>query len=285
MTSSSATLNGTVNANGLSTTAWFNYGTSAGSYTSTSTTQSVSGSSYTLISIGIGGLSPDTTYYYRIAAQNIIGITYGDEMSFTTVADTIAPFCSISINNGVVHTNNSTVSIYLNASDNIGVTGYYISEDSTVPSTSDDGWTAITSTTDYQADVTYTLSNDDGSNTVYVWFKDASGNISDAASDSILLDTTAKGIISGFVFGIRGFSIESVKIRLKRSNSRVLKKTFSDEDGFFEFTDLDADTYIITALKSGYKTVKQTITLEEREEEYIWILMKKTGRKRTVKDL
>ena len=77
----------------------------------------------------------------------------------------------------------------------------------------------------------------------------------------------------------RGNPVESVKIRLKKSNSRVLKKTFSDEDGFFEFTDLDADTYIVTTLKSGYKTVKQTITLEEGEEKDIEIVMKKTARK------
>lgn len=37
-TPTSATLNGTVNANGLSTSAWFNYGITSGSYSSTSTT-------------------------------------------------------------------------------------------------------------------------------------------------------------------------------------------------------------------------------------------------------
>src|SRR3972149_7042684 len=73
VTSSSATLNGTVNANGLSTTAWFNYGISSGSYTGTSTTQSVSGSSDTTVSIGVSGLSSSTTYYYRIAATSSAG--------------------------------------------------------------------------------------------------------------------------------------------------------------------------------------------------------------------
>ena len=93
------------------------------------------------------------------------------------------------------------------------------------------------------------------------------------------------GQISGYVYDMKGNPVESVKIRLKRPNSRVLKKTFSDEDGFFEFTDLYADTYIITAIKKGYKTVKQTITLESGEEKDIEIVMKKMGRKRTVKDL
>lgn len=87
------------------------------------------------------------------------------------------------------------------------------------------------------------------------------------------------GRISGYVYNMKGNPIESAKIRLKRADSRVLKKTFSDEDGFFEFTDVDADTYIITALKSGYKMVKQMITLEEGEEVDIEIEMKKTARK------
>lgn len=58
-----------------------------------------------------------------------------------------------------------------------------------------------------------------------------------------------------------------------------MKKTVSDEDGLFEFTDLDADTYIITAIKKGYKIAKQTITLEEGEEKDIEIVMKKTRKR------
>ena len=86
ITSSSATLNGTVNANGLSTTAWFEYGTTSGSYGSTSSTQSVSGSSNTTVSIGISGLSASTTYYYRLVAQNSAGTQYGSEKSFASAS-------------------------------------------------------------------------------------------------------------------------------------------------------------------------------------------------------
>lgn len=56
---------------------------------------------------------------------------------------------------------------------------------------------------------------------------------------------------------------------------KVLRKTISDEDGLFEFTALDADTYIITAIKKGYKRTKQTLTLEEGEEKEIEMEMKK----------
>lgn len=66
---------------------------------------------------------------------------------------------------------------------------------------------------------------------------------------------------------------------LKLVNSKILRKTISDEDGLFEFTDLDADTYIITAIKKGYKIARQTITHEEGEEVDIEIVMKKTKRR------
>ena len=59
----------------------------------------------------------------------------------------------------------------------------------------------------------------------------------------------------------------------------MIRKTISDEDGLFEFADLDANTYNITALNKGYKTVKQTVTLEAGKEKDIEIVMKKTRRK------
>ena len=81
----SVSLYGTVNPNGLATTVWFEYGTSSGSYSNTSSTQNVSGTTTQRIRSDIGGLLLSTqadyyyTYYYRIAAQNSAGISYGSE--------------------------------------------------------------------------------------------------------------------------------------------------------------------------------------------------------------
>ncbi|MBF8264796.1 MAG: hypothetical protein HW384_660 [Dehalococcoidia bacterium] len=190
VTSNSAALDGTVNASGLSTTSWAEYGVSSGSYTSKSTIQSVSGSNDTAVSFSISGLSEAKTYYYRLVAQNSVGTTYGSEMSFDSL-DATVPNGSIIINKGATYTKSPYSTLTLSATDNVGVMGYYLSTNTTTPSASDAGWMPVASTASYSANVKYTLSSGDGSKAVYVWFKDAAGNISNTASDSITLDTTA----------------------------------------------------------------------------------------------
>ncbi len=190
VTSTAAALNGTVNASGLSTTAWFEYGDTSGSYAGSSATQSISGSDDTTVSFNVSGLSEAKTYYYRLVAQNSVGTTYGSEMSFDT-SDATAPTCSITINNGATYTNAASVTLSLSATDNVGVAGYYLSPNATAPSAADAEWTSITSTASYSANVAYTLSSGDDSKTVYVWFKDAAGNVSNTASDAVTLDMTA----------------------------------------------------------------------------------------------
>ena len=84
VTTDSATLAGTVNGNGLSSTAMFSYGVASGAYTGTSTTQSMSATGTTTVSIGISSLSAGTMYYYRLAANHSSGTSTGNEASFST---------------------------------------------------------------------------------------------------------------------------------------------------------------------------------------------------------
>jgi alpha-tubulin suppressor-like RCC1 family protein len=87
--------------------------------------------------------------------------------------------------------------------------------------------------------------------------------------------SSEKGSISGDITDTEGYPIESAKIRLKGKRTKVSKKTTSDEYGFFEFTDLSADTYTITATRKGYKKGKQVVTLGQGEDANIAIEMKK----------
>jgi len=88
ITTTSAILNGTVNANDFSTTAWFEYDTSSGSYRKTTSSQIISGSDDTSMTANLSGLSSGTTYYFRLAAENKEGASYGDEASFATLSVT-----------------------------------------------------------------------------------------------------------------------------------------------------------------------------------------------------
>ena len=80
---SSATLNGTVNPHGLSTTVRFQYGRTT-SYGSTTANQTKTGNNYQNVSANISGLAANTAYHFRIVATNSGGTRYGSDKTFTT---------------------------------------------------------------------------------------------------------------------------------------------------------------------------------------------------------
>jgi hypothetical protein len=87
ITTGSATLNGTVNPNGSSTTVTFEYGLTALYGTEVAADQSpVSGTTNVAVSKSINGLSPDTLCHYRVKAVNGGGTTYGSDRTFTTAS-------------------------------------------------------------------------------------------------------------------------------------------------------------------------------------------------------
>jgi hypothetical protein len=79
-----ATLNGTVNANGLSTTVTFEYDSTSIGYISTVTAfqNPVTGDSVTNVSADISGLTPGVTYHFRVKAENSDGECHGDDIQF-----------------------------------------------------------------------------------------------------------------------------------------------------------------------------------------------------------
>ncbi len=85
VSTNSATLNGTVNANGLSTTVKFQYGTTTGYGSEITATQSpVTGSSNVAVSRGLIGLTPNTLYHYRVIGTNSAGPANGADQTFIT---------------------------------------------------------------------------------------------------------------------------------------------------------------------------------------------------------
>jgi hypothetical protein len=81
-----ATLAGTVNPNGTSTSAFFEYGTTT-SYGFTTPSQSAgSGTSAVTIQQAVSGLFCGTVYHFRIVAVTTFATTYGSDRTFTTSA-------------------------------------------------------------------------------------------------------------------------------------------------------------------------------------------------------
>ena len=103
VTSASSTLNGMVNPNALNTTVKFQYGLST-SYGNevTAAPNPVMGTSVVAVSAAIAGLSPGSTYHYRIVATNVVGTTNGLDGTFITLANPLPTLTSINPLSGAV---------------------------------------------------------------------------------------------------------------------------------------------------------------------------------------
>jgi len=81
-----STLSGGVNAEGISTTVQFDYGTTTSYGTTVTASQSpVTGTIGVSVSSDITGLTPNTLYHYRVKATNSAGTSYGADSTFTTL--------------------------------------------------------------------------------------------------------------------------------------------------------------------------------------------------------
>jgi uncharacterized protein (TIGR02145 family) len=109
---SSATLNGSVNANYMPTVVTFEYGTTtAYGNTITATQSPINGNSSTNVNINITGLAVATTYHYRVKTENSLGTNYGSDLTFTTLGQ--VPSIST-----LAATNITTVAAQLNGTVN-----------------------------------------------------------------------------------------------------------------------------------------------------------------------
>jgi uncharacterized protein (TIGR02145 family) len=81
-----ATINGTVNANGFSSSLTFEYGTNTSYGNSVAASPAtVTGSDNNQVSVNLTGLAVNTLYHYRVSANNCGGTVTGNDMTFTTL--------------------------------------------------------------------------------------------------------------------------------------------------------------------------------------------------------
>lgn len=86
LSSDSADITGTVNANNIATQAFFQYSRLPDFSTvdGTVTAGDVAGSETATVSANVAGLAAGATYYWRLGATNAVGTSVGDTQSFTT---------------------------------------------------------------------------------------------------------------------------------------------------------------------------------------------------------
>lgn len=129
LTSSGATLNGSVNANNESAAVTFEYGLTAGYGTTITIALPVTGSVLTPVSSTLTGLLPNNSYHFRINANTAAGIVHGNDQTFTTLAIPATVVTEIPTNvngtsaqlNGTVNANNASTAV----SFNFGLTTAY----------------------------------------------------------------------------------------------------------------------------------------------------------------
>jgi hypothetical protein len=91
ITSTGATVNGTVNPRGVATTYRFEYGATTGYGTSTAPANVGAGSGAAAVTAALSDLAPGTTYHFRLVATSEDGTTGSDDAQFTTATMAAPP--------------------------------------------------------------------------------------------------------------------------------------------------------------------------------------------------
>jgi hypothetical protein len=205
-------------------------------------------------------IDSDADGYTNIAEINARTFP-GDATSYpsSTTTDTTAPIVTVFS----IPSTSSTLVIPISAfaaTDNVGVTGYLVTETSTKPSAAVTGWTAT-------PPASYTVSAS-GTYTLYGWAKDASGNVSVSKSASVVVSLSGSGggkgsggknsgaaRISGVVKDIvTGAPVSGAVI------SDGKRSATTDSTGAYILKEA-AGNYTLTVSKSGYLSTSQIATV------------------------
>jgi len=157
-----ATLNGTVNANYLTTIVTFEYGiTTSYGQTVTATQSPVTGSSNTNVSAIITGLIEGTIYHFRVKAVNSLGTSDGSDVTFTTT-----PLTTVTDIDGNSY-NVVTIGTQVWMKENLKTTKY--NDGTVIPNITDNtAWEALT--TGAYSDYDNTPSNSTTYGRLYNWY-------------------------------------------------------------------------------------------------------------------
>src|SRR5271157_5579417 len=119
-----------------------------------------------------------TLYAWAKDAAGNVSTSLNRTVTITLAGDTTPP----TVTGFVIPSTATSLTVNITtftATDNVGVTGYMLTETSATPSASASGWRAT-------APATYTFTSA-GTKTLYAWAKDAAGNVSTSLSDTVII--------------------------------------------------------------------------------------------------
>ena len=120
----SVDFNGSVNPNRATTQYWFEYGTTASLGNTTPFTNVGENSSDLQIKYALGGLNPNTVYYFRLNAQNQFSTMNGNILTFRTAGPTNITIPVVSTRSAT-SINNNTATLRANINPNGADTTYW----------------------------------------------------------------------------------------------------------------------------------------------------------------
>jgi hypothetical protein len=223
LTSTSATLNGTINANNSSTTVTFCYGVDPTLNTCTSvgatTNGTVTGTSNTSATYNATSLTTGTTYYFRVIGVNSAGTTQGTILNFTPTLT--APTITLSYTD-ITYGDSSNASPTLTENSDGTSTAYSTSSSSICSVNSSTG--VITVLTAGNCVVTVSITN--GTNY-------ADGSASDTfviSKKALTVTPTARSLIYGDAEGSYPFTVTGFIAGENESNSANYVAPTCDSD-------------------------------------------------------
>jgi plastocyanin len=84
VTDSAARLNGSYSPGGFQAAYFFEYGTTTAYGSKTGPGAAGNGTGISFVSMGVAGLSPQTTYHFQLVAESAAGTAFGGDQTFTT---------------------------------------------------------------------------------------------------------------------------------------------------------------------------------------------------------
>lgn len=127
VTETTASVNGSVNPSGSNSTYWYEYGTTASLGKNTASQVLDSSFNASFVPVKLTGLTSNTTYFFRVTAENKDGQVFGTTFTFTTLARSTVRLSTApsSVTKNVTRINTNSATLNGTVNPNLSSTNYW----------------------------------------------------------------------------------------------------------------------------------------------------------------